>query len=449
MNNVNIRELSIKILRDIDKKSVKSKEAFEIHTKDYNIESKDKALLTELVYGVLRKLETIDYIISKHSKIKLKKISPWIINILRIGVYQIVFLKKIPDSAAVNESVKLASKFGHQSSKGFVNAILRAITKLDGVDKLINAIEDDVERSSVKYSFPFWLTNRWSKKYDKEFLISLMESLNKESKIVIRTNTLKVSKSELIKELEFIGYSVREGMYIDEAIIVDNPAGLLKTKLYRDGLFLLQDESSMFVTKVLNPKKGDKILDVCSAPGGKISHVAQVVCNQAQIIARDVSDFKVRNLKDTFLKLGINCIESEVYDATILDEDSLGYYDKVIVDAPCSGLGIIRRKPDIKWNRTESDIKGLANIQRDILKNASRYVKKGGYLLYSTCTFEDEENIVRVNEFLEENKEFSLVDFNEELPEKLNFRCETKGFMQLFPNLHDVDGFFIAKFIRK
>ncbi len=395
--------------------------------------------------GVLKRRLTLDYIISQFSNVKIEKISVWIINILRLGIYQLLYLNRVPASASVNESVKLAVKFGHRASANYVNAVLRNIyrgrEKIEFPDK-----EDAVKYLSVKYSYPEWLSERWISEYGREFAEGLMQAGNDKPEYIIRINTLRTGKDDLMKRLNEKGFAVKPGRYLDDTLSVENPAGILKTDEYRKGLFIVQDESSMLPVRALEPRPGQLLLDVCSAPGGKAAYAAALMNNQGRVIAQDIYENKLRLIRQTSQRLGLNIIEERAADAAVTDPEYKGKADRVLADVPCTGFGIIRRKPDIKWSRKQEDIHELSMLQKRILNASAEYLKPGGIIVYSTCTFGAEENEAIIEEFVKENPDFEPVDFNELLPGGLE--CSRMGMLQLYPNVHGTDGFFIAKLKR-
>ena len=434
------REIILNILMDININGAYSNHSINKHLKNKNIENEN--FIREIVYGVIENKMYIDYIISQASSIKLKKIHPTILEILRMGVYQIVFMDKIPNRAAVNEAVNLSKKHGHKGISGFVNGVLRNISK--NKEKLMMVDnKNEVDFLSIKYSHPKWMIEIWLKNYGFEFTEKLCKENNSKAKLNIRVNTLKINKEELMERLS--EYNVHETKYAKDGIVIDNPLRITSTEEYKKGYFTIQDESSMLVSQIMAPKENSFVLDLCSAPGGKATHIAQLMNNKGKIICRDIYDHKLKLIKENSERLGINIIEVEKFDATVLDESLIEKVDYCIIDAPCSGLGIIRRKPEIKWNRYKEDIRDLTKIQWNILNNAKRYLKPGGIMIYSTCTIMKEENSDMIYNFLSENGDFKLVGFKNEFLSDEFGEDANQGFIQLFPHIHSTDGFFIAK----
>lgn len=437
---ISAREAALKALYRIDVEEAYSNLILDETLNRINVNEIDKPLITEIVYGVVSRKLSLDYIINKNSKVKSNKISPWIRNILRMGIYQILYLTKIPASAAVNESVKLARKYGHHASAGFVNAILRKVTGLgEGIFETENM--NDVKRISILHSHPEWVVRRWVGQYGVEFTQDLCRVNNERPKIAIRVNTLIASKEELIEAFNEKGIKVSESKISKNGLIFQqgNPIN----ELFQKGLYTVQDEAAMLVSEVLDPKPGETVADVCSAPGGKTTHIAQLMENRGKIYAWDIHRHRVELVEKAAKRLGVEIIETRMQDAAQLNETLIGKCDKVLVDAPCSGLGVIRRKPEIKWTRTEEDLGTLAGLQRKILAAASNYLKNGGRMVYSTCTLNEDENEKVIEEFISKNKNFEIEAVEKKKYDILSNK-EASGYLNLYPNIHGTDGFFIA-----
>ncbi|MCX7921871.1 MAG: 16S rRNA (cytosine(967)-C(5))-methyltransferase RsmB [Clostridia bacterium] len=439
------REIALKILYDINEKGAYSNISINKYLEGHELKSIDRAFITDMVYGAVKWRLTIDWIIEQFSSVKIKKISPWILNILRLGVYQLIYTDKVPESAACNESVNLAKRYGHQASSRYVNGVLRGIARnKDGI-KYPDKKKNFNQFLSVKYSHPQWLVDQWIERFGRDFTESLLSSNNEIPDFTVRVNTLKASKEQLIESLKESGIDVENGKHLDEAVVIKNPSSITKLEAFKKGYFQVQDESSMLVAKVLDPKPGEFVMDVCSAPGGKSTHIAQIMNNEGTVISRDVHEHKIKIIEEAVNRLGIRIVKTELFNAVELDERHIEKADRVLIDAPCTGLGIIRKKPDIKWARNIEDKKEITALQRRILDTCSRYVKPGGFLVYSTCTIEHEENEDIIEGFLKENKSFQPVDIAPLLPEALKKPGTEKGYVQLYPNVDRLDGFFIAK----
>ncbi len=439
---MNARELAFKVLLDIESNDNYSNIAINKHFRNIDINNQDRGFATELIYGVVEKKNYLDYIINKLSKIKTQKLSNYVKIFLRMGIYQVVFLESVSDYAAVNETVNLVKKYDKRSS-GFVNAILRNIIR-NKEEVLKVEAENENMYLATKYSYSPWMIKSFIKTFGSEFTQDLLEANDEKPSIYIRVNTLKTNRDELIKELEKLDIKAYKVSQIDEAIRVENLKNIENNELFKKGLFTVQDISSMMVGKVMNPKDNSLVMDVCSAPGGKTTHIATIMNNTGKVVSRDIFDHKLKLIENTVNRLGLNNVEIQKFDASMLDEDNINKFDYVLTDVPCSGLGIIRRKPEIKY-KCKEDIKVLPSLQKVILDNASKCVKVGGTLIYSTCTILDDENINVVNEFISENDNFELVPIDEV---SIDLDNQDKGYLKIYPNIHGMDGFFIAKLKR-
>ena len=431
------REIALKTLYKIDKEQAYSNIALneEIKQNREKLTEKDIGLISEIVYGVTTWKLTLDEIIKKYSKIKLKKISPWILNILRMGVYQIVFLDKIPKSAAVNESVNLSKRYGHSSSSNFVNAILRKVEKND-YEKLFE-ISNDVERISKTTSMPEWIVRELLKNNNIESVKKICENSNLKPKTTIRVNTLKTTKEDLIKKLnenniQFKEANINEKMAGD-FLILNKVKNIENLDLFKNGYFTIQDISAGLTAKILNPQPDEIVLDACSAPGGKTTYIAELMKNKGIIEAWDIHEHRTKLVEKNAKRLGINIIKTQVKDATIYDESLNEKFDKILLDVPCLGIGVIKRKPDIKWQRKVEDIKEITKTQETILENCSRYLKKGGSLVYSTCSILKEENEDIISNFLSKQTDFEIAE---------------NDVINIFQD-EEKDGFFICKLHKK
>ena len=390
-------------------------------------------LITRTVYGVLENKIYIDYMIRKLSDIRLKKIHENVLVILEIGVYNIHFLES-KDYATVDKLVDLTKKKNKRST-GFVNAILREFIR---DEKEIATIyeNDDIKSLSIRYSFPEEITRYIYDFYGMDYTKAYLRDADRVKNLAIRVNSLKTNKKELKNKLIDDGFKVEEGDISNMSLIVKNPAGLASSKFFKAGFFTIQQEASMKTVEVLDPKENTRILDLCAAPGTKTSYLAEYTNNTAKIVANDLAKSKNKLILENIERLGLKNISLTNYDASSFVEDFKDGFDYVLVDAPCSGLGVVGRKPEIRYNRSKETIVRLANLQREILENALKYVKKGGFLVYSTCTIGPLEN--RDNfKFLMDKENLELVAINgEDFIEYKSFETMT-------------DGFFISKFRKK
>ncbi len=444
-----VRELALKVLYDIDKNEAYSNIALDETLKQArksskNLDARDIGFISEIVYGCVTWKLTIDEIIKKYSTIKIKKISPWILNILRMSIYQIVFLDKVPKSAAVNEGVNLAKHYGHKASSNFVNAILRKIDKND-YDEFFE-IEDDKERISKTTSMPLWIIDELLKDNSIEEVEKICKNSNLRPKLNLRINTLKTNKQTLIKELQEENIVVTQGI-LNDFLVVEGAKNLENLKSFQEGKFTIQDETAGLIPLILNPKKGEKVLDACSSPGGKTTYMAQIMNNDGEIIAWDIHQHRVKLVEDTAKRLGTSIIKTEVKDATLLEEKYLGYFDKILLDVPCLGIGVLKRKPDIKWKKEKEDLEEITKLQEKILNQCSKYLKEGGELVYSTCSILPEENEILIEKFIESNSNFEIEEIKN--INKFFQKFIKKGqFLQVYPN-EETDGFFICKVHKK
>lgn len=403
------------------------------------LERRDQAFISELVYGVITWKLTLDTVISMHSKIKLKKMSKWVLGILRLGAYQILFLDKVPKSAAVNESVNLCKKYANRSTS-FVNAILRKIEKEDLLK--LEQIENEEERISKTTSMPIWLVRALAEQLGIKKTEEICKNSNKRPEICIRVNTLKTTKEKLKKQLEDLGIQVREG-FAENFLIINKVGDISKLETYQKGYFTIQDEAAGLTSIVLDPKPGELVLDCCSAPGGKTTHMAERMKNTGKIVAWDLYESRLKKVEENARRLEIDIIECEEKDSSAFDESQVEKYDRVLLDVPCLGLGVLKRKPDIKWQKTKEDVEGIVKVQERILDTCSKYVKKGGYLVYSTCSILKEENHNVIERFLNKNKDFSKKQINNiEINQYLENQEEI-GEIQLYQD-DTSDGFYIC-----
>ena len=417
----NARQGATDALFDIEKKGEYSTKAVTGAIK--NLEPREKAFANELILGVLRNKIYLDFVIQSFSKTKLKKLNPYVLQILRVGAYQMLCIDKVPVSAACNEAVKLAS-IRAKAAKGFVNGVLRSISR----GPLPEIKGNEIEKLSVKYSCPLWLAEKLFSQFGDKTEDILKDSL-KPHPTTIRVNALKTDEDTLIEKLKAEGIEA-EKSDLKNCLIIKGAININASDAYKDGLYTLQNVNSQMATVILEPKPDETVIDMCAAPGGKTTHIAELMEDKGRVIAFDIHPHKLILIEKTAERLGLNSIGARCHNSeeVILKMSA----DRVLAEVPCSGIGVIHRKPDIKYNRQAEDIASLCEIQKNILKNASEYVKKGGTLVYSTCTILEEENQDITDEFIEENKDFSKTF------EKLYLAHETGG-----------SGFYICRMERK
>ena len=453
----NIRELALDVLLEAEKNNVFIKDALNRQLFAHQFLSKqDRAFLSRLVEGVTEYTIKLDYIVNCYSKTKINKCKPLIRVLLRMGVYQMFYMDSVPDQAAVNECVKLAKKRGFANLSGFLNGVLRQIGR--NKDKVVfpTKEEDEVNYFSIKYSMPAWIVEEYIEWFKKDKAVKILKASLDEKKLTIRVNNRKISKGELIKKIEDFGISVENGLYVEDALRLSGVNYVNRIPGFKEGEFFIQDESSMLVYGISgasemakdNLEEPLKILDLCAAPGGKSTHFAEKLQGKAFVEARDLTDSKIDKINENIERLELDNIRALKYDALVPDEDRKEYADIVLADLPCSGLGVLSGKNDVKYHIRKSQLLELTNLQRNILSNAAEYVKPGGILIYSTCTINPSEN--------DENSEWFLSHFPFEgedigglVPEDLKEYMEKPYSLQLLPGFVKCDGFYIAKFRKK
>lgn len=383
------------------------------------------AFVRELVYGVLENKKLLDYTISKLITGKIKNVRTPDLTILRMGIYQIAKMSSVPEYAAVDESVQMAKKFARGREK-FINGVLRSYIRDRHNIILPNKDRELSKYLSVRYSYEEWIVKLWLEVYDGNFVEELLKAGNETPPITIRVNRVKALKNDVGQKLVNLGFEVKEGD-VSKTVLHVRGEGLLDTDMYKNGEFSVQDEASQLVTEFLQPEPTDLIIDVCAAPGGKSLATAEKMHNKGKVIAQDIYGRKIANVQKEAERLGLSNVETFTWDASKVREDFVEKADRVIVDAPCSGLGVVRRKPEIKYKKNNDEMAMLPIKQLAILEASSKYLKKGGTLLYSTCTINPYENERVVSDFIRKHPEFTL--------EKST---------QLLPNVNRTDGFYIS-----
>ena len=414
-----------------------------------HLTSLDRAFLTELTYGVLRWRGRLDWVIRQFSKTPFEKIESEIVNILRLGLYQILFLTRTPTSAAVNESVELAKKFRGKGGAGFVNAILRSLLRQGREVAYPDFNQDPALHISVVHSHPLWLVKRWMNEMGVEETVKVCASNNQIPPLTLRTNTLRTNREDLIRKLQEKGLKPFSTLFSEDGIRLETPPPTSELPFVREGFFLIQDEASQLITSILDPRPGEKILDVCAAPGTKTTHIAQRMKNEGEIVAIDLSYEKLSRVEENCQRLGVKIAKPRRGDATQATLFPRGTeFDRVLADVPCSGFGTLQKNPDLKWKRGEGDVRRLSALQSSILKNLSGYVKTGGILVYSTCTVFPEENEEIIERFLMAHPEFQLESPDQVLP-RIDSSLLSNGCFKSFPPQEGMDGFFAGRLLKK
>lgn len=439
------RGIALKILRRVEVDQAYADilldNAFKRET---GLDSREKRFITELVYGCLRWQGKLDWIISNFSR---KKLSLEVLLILRLGIYQLLFLNKIPSYAAVDEAVNLARMIGYNRAAGFVNGVLRRVEREQKKIAFPSLKEDPVEHIASLYSHPKWMVERWIKRFGRDETQALCVANNQTPPLTLRTNTLRISREELFHHLHRRTSGVEKTSFSPEGLSLRGANSFLwKDTSYLKGWFQVQDEASQLISHILSPREGEVILDACAAPGGKSTHIAQLIRDQGEVWAVELRPARLKLLKENCHRQGITSIKPILGDITRPLSPLKGRkFHRILVDPPCSGLGVLRRNPEGKWRLREEEIATLAETQRSILEGASRYLLDGGALVYSTCTITPEENTQVMEGFLQAHPDFSLEPAFGPLPEGCADLVDESGFYRSYPHRHSLDGFFAAR----
>ncbi len=445
---VNLREIVLGILMEVTEREAYSHIALRNTLEKYQYLPKhDRAFISRVTEGTLENLIQIDYVIECFSKVPIYNMKPLIRNLLRMSVYQLKYMDNIPDSAVVNEAVRLAQKRGFYNLKGFVNGVLRAAAREMDSITYPSADVNPIEYLSVRYSMPQWILKKWMDQFSFEEVEKVCASFQEDEPVTVRLRTDRVSKEQIIESLESEGVTCRQHPYLDYALKLSGFNYLQALTAFRNGWIYVQDVSSMLVAEVAAPNWGDYCIDVCAAPGGKSTHISDKLKGSGYVEARDKSEDKVMMMQENIERLGIINMVAALKDATVFDQNSFHKADIVLCDVPCSGLGVIGRKQDIRYRMNPTRQEELVRIQRRILSVAQNYVKPGGVLIYSTCTIGADENQMNLKYFLE-NFPFHLDSIDPYIPQQLRCRTSEGGYIQLLPGVHETDGFFIARLKR-
>lgn len=439
------RGAAVEVLQQVLDQGAYTNIAINKFLRAHSLEDLERRFFTELVYGTVKAVGTIDWYLGQVVKQPLPKLDKALLAILRLSVYQMVYIDRIPDAAVCNEAVKLARSLVHEGAASFANGVLRGLQRKLAAGQCCfpSEEEDDAGYLALKYCHPRWLIKRWLGQFGREGTIGLLEYNNQPATMCLRVNTLATTRARLMEELAAAGAQVEASSWSKDGIICRQLPALGKLLGDQGAAFYVQDESSMLVASVVQPKPGELVLDMCSAPGGKATHMAQLMENKGCIVARDVHEHKLQLIKDNARRLGVTIIKTELGDGTVVDAKLFGKADRVLVDAPCSGLGVLGRRAEGRWTKTRKDLKLFPSLQLAILHNASRYVKEEGLLVYSTCTIEQSENHYLIEEFLKNHPQWQRAGVvhpltGELLPE-----------LQLLPQVDGIDGFFICALQRK
>ena len=441
-----VRQLASEILLKVDSRKAYADVLLDHNLKDPTLSDRDRALLTELTYGTLRWLGNIDARLIRYIRRSLDDTDPLIRNLLRVTFYQLLFLDKIPDYAAVNEAVELAKAHGGSKVAGFVNGVLRSFLRERDRTAALQSTSDWQEAAlAIEYSHPQWLVEKWLNYFGRKETETLLKANNEIAPLVLRVNSRKGSREALLGLLLKNGVAAVTTRWSPAGIWVQSRSTVNQLPGFQEGLFQVQGEASQLVSYLVSPQKGERILDACAAPGGKTTHIAELLADTGELIALDKSERGIEKIRENVARLGLASLRTARSDVSSpLPAELCSPYDRILVDAPCSGLGTLRSHPETKWHRDQSDIERLAHLQKNIVNQVARHLKPGGVLVYSTCTLTNNENEHIVEEFLEHHKEFVLDDAASYLPEKARSLVRGNYFMTL-PHRHDTDGFFAAR----
>ncbi len=447
-NGINPREMILEILLQIEEGEHSHIAIRSALSKYQFLPRQERAFITRVCEGTLEYRIQIDYILDSFSKVTVDKMKPPIREILRSAVYQLRYMDSVPDSAVCNEAVKLTQRKGFYNLKPFVNGVLRTIAREMDQVKFPSREENLVRSLSVEYSMPEQLVERWLEAYGEEITEKILKDFLEEKPLTVRCRTYLNSQKAIVKSLTDQGVKVEPAPYLPYACHISGFDHILALDAFINGKILVQDVSSMLVAEAADPQKGDYVIDVCAAPGGKSLHVGDKMEGFGTVDARDVSQYKVNLIEENIRRTNSINVQAKVQDATIFDQESELLADIVLADVPCSGYGVIGKKPDIKYRVTPQKQEEIVILQRTILDRAANYVKPRGTLIFSTCTIAKEENEENMMWFLQ-NYPFKLESLDPCLPEELHSETTALGYLQLLPGVHKTDGFFIAKFRRK
>jgi 16S rRNA (cytosine967-C5)-methyltransferase len=416
-------------------------------TDNIDIPRREQSLLRALVFGVLRWKGRLDYVISHFSRTRFDKINPIVLNILRLALFQIIYLDRIPDSAAVNTAVEMAKASGAPWVIGYVNALLRKAAREHPSMSWPDLEQAPIASLAVEKSFPEWIIRKWLYRYGLKTTADLCDSVNTIAPITVRTNTLRISPAQLLEKLADKAGQVQSTLYAPDGItIVDPVASIPEFSAFKSGCFQVQDEAAQLVSLLLNPRPGETVLDACAGLGGKTGHIAQLMNNTGMVVALDLNAKKLQRLEAEMQRLGITIVSSHCFNIeTGVSPEQFSEFDRVLLDAPCSGLGVMRRNPDIKWRTSKRNLSKFKSRQIRLLENISHLVKPSGILVYAVCSSEPEENEMVIMEFLKKHPEFVINKGFGQLPDKLCTMADSPGVLKTYPLLNQMDGFFAIR----
>lgn len=442
------RSLAVKILTRVERTDSYLDKLIDYEIRTDLLNDYDKSLLNEICHGVIRWMRRLDWFLNGFYRGNWEKCTPEIKNTLRVALYQILFLNKIPDFAAVNEAVEFVKRISTQKHADVVNGLLRTIIRTKN-DLVYPTREiDEVKYLGIMQSHPNWMVKRWIQRFGFDDAVIFAESNNKRPILTLRVNTIKTTRDQVLKRFEERNIVYRTCRYIDYFITLRLMSKIYLDEDFLNGMYTVQDESAGLPAVLLKPTENDVVLDMCAAPGGKSTHLAQIMGNKGRIYSVDKYDAKIKMMQQTGERLGITNIEFINDDAADLQDPRLKdlKFDKILLDAPCSGMGVLSKKPEIRWKREMEDIYALAEIQKKLLSSAVKYLKPGGVIVYSTCSTEPEENMDVVKDFLEKNPDFTIDNASKYVKHDL---VNAEGCIETFPHKHNIDGSFAARLVRK
>lgn len=440
---VGVRGAAVDILNRIERTDSYLDKLLDHELRNSELSGQDKALLYELVHGVVRWMGRLDWILSGFYKGQFSKALPILKNALRVALYQIMFLDKIPDYAIVNEAVDFVKKLQGQKPADITNAVLRNIIRSKNGLRYPNPEENLTGYLAAYYSHPSWLVKRWVERYGQEATEALMLANNERPYLTLRVNLLKVDKTEFESLLNSVNLRFNHCKYLPDFYKLQNLTNIQNWQYFQEGYFTIQDESAGMACRLLDVQPGMNVLDLCAAPGGKTTYLADLMNNRGTITSVDKFEIKLKYLEASLNRLGITNVKTVQADIRELEAES---YDRILLDAPCSGMGTLSKKPEIKWKKDLLDIRKLAALQSELIRKAAALLNPGGVLVYSTCTTEPEENFEVISGFLAEHPEFELDKASRFVPEEV---VDSNGCVQTMPNLHKMDGAFAARLIKK
>jgi 16S rRNA (cytosine967-C5)-methyltransferase len=441
------RELALKALLAVETEGAYSNLALNDCLQKNRIEPREAALATELVYGSIQRRNTLDAVLNRYINKGVEKLQPWVRSLFRLSAYQLLYLDRVPAHAAVSEAVAIAKRKGHQGISGMVNAVLRNITRASEPLAPPPSLSPS-ERIAFVHSHPEWLVKRWITQFGEETAERIARANNEPPAASVRANALRITRDELLGRFAASGLDARPSELSPDGIALTGAGNMAHSAWYKDGLCTIQDESSMLVAISVDPSPGMRVLDCCAAPGGKTTHLAERMKGEGEVVSCDIHPHKRELIDSNVRRLGLTNVVTRTADATKLAEHfPIDSFDRILLDAPCSGFGVIRRKPDIKWTKTEGDVREIAALQGEILASVHRLLKPGGVLVYSTCTLDAEENERQIEAFLREHPEFRLDDgFPDAIAPRVLERCSAgSGQLRILPHDFGSDGFYIAR----